>query len=180
MNGINNTKRIVGTAMFVALSYVASMLEFPIFPAAPFLKLDFSAVFIALAGFIFGPLWGVIACFCKELIAYLTKSSTGGVGEIANFVVVTGFILIPSIVYCYKKGFLTVVITMAVGCVVQVGLALLANRFVNFPFFFGEGAVAMFGDLWVYILAFNAIKSVSISIVTIILYKRISGFIKRI
>ena len=180
MNEINNTKKIVGTAMFVALSYVASLLEFPIFPAAPFLKLDFSAVFITLAAFIFGPVWGVATCFLKEFIAYLTKSSTGGVGEIANFIVVSGFILIPSKVYCFKKGLPTVIVTLLIACVVQIGLSLLANRFVNFPFFFKDGAVEMFDKLWVFILLFNAIKSVAVSVVTILLYKRISGFIKRI
>lgn len=180
MNGITTTKRLVGTAMFAALAYVTSMLEFPIFPAAPFLKLDFSAVFIALAAFIFGPVYGVAACFIKELIAYLTKSSTGGIGEIANFIVISGYVLIPSIVYCYKKGLTTVIITILMGCAVQIALALLSNRFIMFPLFFGGEAESWFNSLWAFILAFNAIKAVAVSIVTILLYKRISGFIKRI
>lgn len=180
MNGISNTKRLVGTAMFAALAYVVSLLEFPLFPAAPFLKLDFSAVFIALSAFIFGPICGVATCFIKEFIAYLTKSSTGGIGEIANFIVITGYILIPSIVYCYKKGIITVIITLIIGCLVQVALALLSNRFIMFPMFFGTQANQWFGDLWGIILAFNAIKAVAVSIVTILLYKRISGLIKRI
>lgn len=174
------TKKLVGTAVFAALSYVISFLEFPIFPATGFLKLDFSAVFTTLAGFIFGPVSGVIVCAVKELICFATKSSTGGVGEIANFIVTCGYILIPTIVYRYRKGIKTVVITLAAGCIVQAGLALLANRFINFPLFMGDSAKAVFDSVWHYVLLFNIIKTVSISILTILLYKRVSHLIKLI
>ena len=49
MAKIGVTKKLVGTAVFAALSFVVSFLEFPIFPATGFLKLDFSAVFTTLA-----------------------------------------------------------------------------------------------------------------------------------
>ena len=177
---ISNTKRVVGTAVFTALAYVTSFLEFPIFPAAPFLKLDFSAVFILLAGFIFGPLFGVMTCAVKEFLNFITKSSTGGVGEIANFIVISGYVLIPTIVYCYKKGFLTVITTLVIACVVQVALSLLANRFITFPLYMGAQAVEIFNSLWHFVLLFNLIKAIAISIVSVLLYKRLSGLIKRI
>ena len=65
--GITNTKRLVGTALFAALAYLISFFEFPIFPAAPFLKLDFSAVFVALAAFIFGRFRGLWYVLLKNL-----------------------------------------------------------------------------------------------------------------
>jgi riboflavin transporter FmnP len=49
-----------------------------------------------------------------------------------------------------------------------------------FPLFFGGEAENWFNSLWAFILAFNAIKAVAVSVVTILLYKRISAFIKRI
>ncbi len=177
---VSMTKRIVFTAVFAALSYVVSYLEFPIFPAAPFLKLDFSAVFIALAAFMFGPIAGISACAAKELLCFITKSSTGGVGEIANFIVITGFILLPSIVYLFKKGLPTVIITLSIACVIQVVLSLLVNRFINFPLYMGDEAATVFNQLWVFVMLFNLIKSVSISVLTILLYKRLFKFIKSI
>jgi len=179
-NSISLTKRLVGTAMFAALSYAVSFLEFPIFPAASFLKLDFSAVFIVLSAFLFGPVFGVSACAVKELLCFLTKSSTGGVGEIANFIVITGFILIPSVAYCFKKGLPVVIVTLSIGCLVQVGLSLITNRFINFPLFMGDYAKTAFESLWVYVALFNLIKSVVISAVTVLVYKRISKIIKSI
>ena len=103
-NKITLTKKIAGTAAFAALAFVISLLEFSIFPAAPFLKLDFSCVFILLAGFTFGPVSGLCASAVKELIRFLIGSSTGGVGEIANFIVTAAFIVVPTVVYRFKKG----------------------------------------------------------------------------
>lgn len=177
---VSNTKKIVGTAVFAALAYVVSFLEFPIFAAAGFLKLDFSAVFVLLAGFIFGPVYGIATCGVKELLCFITKSSTGGVGEIANFIVIVGYILVPTIVYCYKKGIKTVVVTLLIGCVIEVLLALFANRFINFPLYMGEGAVSAFNSLWQFVMFFNLIKAVAVSIVSIAMYKRLSKFIKSI
>lgn len=176
----STTKTIAGTAALAALAFVTSLLEFPIFPAVPFLKLDFSLVFILLAGFLFGPVSGVCASAVKELLRFLIGSSTGGVGEIANFIVSVGFIIVPTVVYKFKKGLPTVIITLVVGCVIQIALALLTNRFINFPLYMKDLAAEKFAEWWYFILFFNMIKSVSVSVVTVLIYKKISAFIKRI
>lgn len=179
-SSLSTTKKLVGSAVFATLAYVVSMLEFPIFPATPFLKLDFSGVFLLLAGFIFGTAYGIATCAVKELLCFITKSSTGGVGEVANFLVLSAFILIPTLVYHYKKGFLTVVITLLIACFVQVLLSLLANRFITFPMYMGSGAKPFFESVWHFVALFNLIKSVAISLLTILIYKKLSAFIKRI
>ena len=51
---------IAKIAMFAALAFAVSYLEFPIFPAASFLQMDFSCVFVLLGGFMFGPVAAVI------------------------------------------------------------------------------------------------------------------------
>ncbi len=174
---ITNTKRIVGTAVFAALAFGVSFLEFPIFPATGFLKLDFSLVFIVLAGFIFGPIYGGIAGLVKELLR-LPMSSTGGVGEIANFLLTLSFMLIPTIVYVYKKGLTIVIITLIAGCLIEVGASLLTNRFINYPLFLGDMGKEVFNQTWYFVALFNLIKSVSVSIITIVLYKHVSKLIK--
>lgn len=180
MKAVSVTKKIAGCAVFAALAYIISFLEFPIFSAAGFLKMDFSNVFIAVSGFAFGPISGVAVAAAKELLCFVTKSSSGGIGEIANFIVTTGFILLPTIVYRYKKGVKAVIITLLFGCVITTGLALIMNRFVTFPLYMGEGAAEGFASLWSFVMLFNLIKSVSVSVITILLYKRISYIIKAI
>jgi riboflavin transporter FmnP len=86
-----------------------------------------------------------------------------------------------------RKGFKTVVITLSIACLVQTGISILVNKFINFPFFMGSAPFVptdksnqMFSMLWAYVLAFNAIKSVVISVVTILLYKKVSYIFKKI
>lgn len=174
------TKSLVGTAVMGALAFVISLLEFPIFPSASFLQLDFSMVIIALAGFIFGTWSGLCCSLVKELLRFAIGSGTGGVGEIANFIVTASFILLPTIVYHFKKGLPLVIITLSISCVIQALVSLLTNRFIMFPLFMGEGAKQAFESLWYFVLLFNLIKAFATAILTVLLYKRISYVIKKI
>lgn len=174
------TKKIVGTALFSALSFVVSLLEFPIFPAAGFLKLDFSAVFTLLGGFIYGPIAGVAISAVKELIRFIIGSSSGGVGELANFIVTTSFIIIPTVVYRFRTGIKVVVITLILGVLLQTFTALITNRFIMFPLYMGGGAESAFISLWYYVALFNLIKGVAVSVIVFLLYKRVSWLLKRI
>lgn len=179
-NNISTTKKLAGTGVFAALAFVVSFLEFPIFPAASFLKLDFSLVFVLLAGFIFGPVSGIGVSAVKELLRFVMGSSTGGVGEVANFIVTLAFIVVPTVIYRYKKGFSTVIITLIIGCVLEIAAALIANRFINFPLYMGDKAAEVFASLWQFVLLFNLIKTLAVSLVTIMLYKKVSALIKKI
>lgn len=179
-NNISTTKKLAGTGVFAALAFVVSLLEFPIFPAASFLKLDFSLVFVLLAGFIFGPVSGIGVSAVKELLRFVMGSSTGGVGEVANFIVTLAFIVVPTVIYRYKKGFSTVIITLIIGCVLEIAAALIANRFINFPLYMGDKAAEVFASLWQFVLLFNLIKTLAVSLVTILLYKKVSALIKKI
>lgn len=174
-----STKRLALMAVFVALSYAVSFWEIPLFPAAPFLKLDFGNVFILLISFLLGPVHGVLVCVLKEGLRALSSSS-GGVGEIANICMTSAYILLPSIAYRFHKGLKIVIPCLVAACVIGTAAALLVNRFITFPLYAGEGATALFADTWVYVMAFNLIKTLSVSILTILLYKRLSNFLKRI
>ena len=96
-------KKIAIIAVFTALSYVVSLFDFPIFPAAPFLKLDFGNVFLMLIGFLYGPIEAVIAIVIKEVI-HIPVGTTGGVGELANILMTCAYVLIPAVVYRFKNG----------------------------------------------------------------------------
>ncbi len=171
-------KRLALTAVFVALSYVVSLIEIPLFPAAPFLKLDFGNVFILLIAFLLGPLEGIAVCAMKECLRML-GSSSGGVGELANMLVTSAYILLPSLVYRFHKGLKVVVPSLLGACVLGTGTALLANRFINFPLYMGGGAAAAFAELFWILVAFNLIKTVAVSGLTLLLYKRLSNFLKK-
>ena len=174
-------KRLAMLALFVALSYAVSFLETP--PIAGFLKLDFGNVFILLASLLFGPIEGVIVCLLKEGLRCLT-STTFCIGELANFVITSSFILLPSILYRYKKGIKVVLLSLAAACLIGAGVALLMNRFVLLPCFYEKGFIPMtagemFEGIWWILLLFNLVKCVLISVIVFLLYKRLSNFLKR-
>ncbi len=177
---IFTTKRMVLMAVFTALAFVVSLFSFPIFPGSPvfFLELDFGNVFILLIAFLLGPVEGVIVCVLKESIRIMA-GSTGGVGELANMLMTSAYILLPAIVYHYKKGIKTVLVALLGGCVIGTAAALLVNRFITFPLFLGaDVGVQTFNECFGLIVGFNLIKTVAISALTLLLYKRLSNFIK--
>ncbi len=173
-----SAKRMAFMAVFVALSYVVSFLEIPLFPSAPFLKIDFGNVFILLVSFLLGPVEGIIVCALKESLRML-GSSSGGVGELANMLVTSTYLLLPAVTYRYHKGLKVVMLSLGGACLIGTATALIANRYINFPLYVGEGAAAMFSQLFWVIVAFNLIKTVAVSLLTLLLYKRLSNFLKK-
>jgi riboflavin transporter FmnP len=176
-------------AVFTALAYATYFLEIPIFAATPasFLKLDFSCVFILLAGFMYGPLPAIIITIIKEAL-HIPVGTTMGVGELANVIMTLAYVIVPTTVYTKRKGIKIVLITLAIGSLLQIGVALLVNRFINYPFFafmfggsiFGFGVKEFFATTWWLLILFNIIKAVSVSFITLLLYKRVSALFKRI
>ncbi len=176
---IFSAKKIATLAFFCALSYVVAMISFPIFSATPYLKLDFGNVFILLSGFLFGPVEAIIVCLIKELLSVM-NSSSGGIGEIANFLMTTSFVLLPIIVYRFKKGIKAVVFSLIGACFIGTATALVVNRVIVFPLYMKGGAGEVFNSVFWFVLAFNLIKTAAISLLTLLLYKRLSRFLKRI
>lgn len=173
-----SAKRIVLLAVFSALAYVVSLLEFPIFPPpVNFLELDFGNVFIMLVGFLLGPIDAVIVCVVKELL-YLPVGGTGGVGQLANVIVTCSYVLLPSIAYRTKKGLKVVVLSLGIAGLLATGVALLTNLYILFPLYGITDPQAFFKTVVWYLVAFNLIKTTSISVLTLLLYKRLSNFIK--
>ena len=130
-----SAKRLALMAVFVALSFVVSLFEFPIFPAAPFLELDFGNVFIMLIGFLLGPVEGVIVCVVKELLSMIGPNSNL-VGQLANIIMTSAYILLPSILYRKHKGMDVVLFSLAGACVISTTASLFVNHFVLFPMYF--------------------------------------------
>lgn len=182
-----SAKRIAVMSVFVAISYAVSFLEIPMpLFGASFLKLDFGNVFIVLVAFLLGPIEGVFVCLLKEALRCIGSSSMCA-GELANFLVTSTYLLFPSILYRYKKGLKSVIFSLCFSCVVATGVALMANRWIVFPTYafmmggniFGLTVAQAFKTFWLGILFFNLIKTASVGLLTILLYKRLSRFLKK-
>jgi len=180
-------KRLALMAVFTALSYAVSLLEIPLpLFGASFLKLDFGNVFIVLIAFLLGPAEGVLVCLMKEGLRCLSSTSMCA-GELANFFVTSSYLLLPSILYQYRKTLKTVILSLSASCLIATAVALTVNRVLIFPTYaylmggniFGMTVAESFSALWIGLLLFNLIKTMAVGILTMLLYKRLSNFLKK-
>ena len=182
-----SAKRLALMSVFTALAYAVSFLEIPLpLFGAEFLKLDFGNVFILLISFLLGPIEGVLVCLLKEGLRCLTSTSLCA-GEAANFLITSSYLLLPSIAYKFHRNLKTVIWTLSVSCIVATGMALLVNRVLIFPVYavlfggsiFGMTVEEAFSAFWLALLIFNLIKTIGVALLTSLLYKRLSNFLKK-
>lgn len=179
--------RMAYLALFTAMSYILYLpwLEFRLFPAVPFMKVDFSNSFVMIAGFALGPIAGVVVGVLKEILHALTFSQTVGIGEIANILMLLPYVLIPSLIYKKRKGIKVVVVSLAIGCLAQTIWSVPVNYLLTFPFFYsamGYGSwtngMQFYLGVWYWAVLFNFIKCLLITVAVLLVYKPLSRLIK--
>ena len=199
-----NTERILTTrkltmiGMFSAIAAILMIFEFPLPFAPAFYKLDFSEIPVLITAFAFGPVAGVMVEFCKIVLNLLMDSTTTAfVGELANFMVGCSFILPASIIYLHKKNRKSAMIGCVIGtiCLTVFGTSFNAIYLVpKFAELYGMPLEAIIGmgtainsaitDLTTLVMfavaPLNILKGVSVSVITMLIYKKLSRFMKAI
>ncbi len=171
-------KNLIRIAMLGAIGYVLLILEFPIFPAAPFLKLNGSDLPALLAAFSMGPLSGFLVVILTNLL-HLLQTGSGGVGELANVLVSGALVLTAGLFYRRfhtKRG---AFLALCLASVVMIGMAGISNRLILLPAYMPGAESSVYLSLILSaILPFNAIKAVLVTILTMLLYKPLSPLLK--
>ena len=171
----NNTSKMIKISLLSALALILMYIDFPITPF-PWLKIDLSDVPALIGAFGFGPLAGVLIELIKNIVIVLIKGTqTGFVGEIANFLVGVALILPAALVYHKNKNKKTAILGMVLGGVCMEVVGIVANVYFLLPAFGMKMAPA---ELMQYVtlglLPFNGIKALLVSIITYIVYKKVS------
>jgi len=196
-NKLLTTKNVALMGMFGALAGVLMIFEIPLpFIAPSFYGLDFSEVPILVGTFALGPVAGVIMELLKIMIKLVLKpTSTAFVGEFANFVIGCSLIVPAGIIYRLKKTKKGAMTGMVAGTVAMTVIGVVVNALVMLPFFakfFGMPLATIVGmgaainpavyNVWTFALIcvgpFNLIKGTVVSLVTSLIYKRISILIR--
>ena len=172
-----SAKKIALAALYTALAFGLSFLDFPIFPATGFLKLDFSFAVLLLGSYMLGPIISEIMIIAVYAL-HIPFGGTGGIGELANFIMANCFIFLPSLIYRFKKGLPTVIVSLFIGMILETAAALITNRFIMFPMWMGDGAADFFNQVIWYVVAFNLIKCAANGVITLLLYKRLKRILK--
>lgn len=186
-------RNLVKVGILSAMSFILMFVQFPIPIAPPFMKVDLADVPALIGGFSMGPVYGVLIQLIKNLLN-LTKTSTGGVGEMSNFIVGALFVFVASFIYQKKKTKKTATIGLILGMLVMALVATFSNAFVIFPLY-GKamgipmeafvdmtrkvnGLVKSYFSLMVFaIVPFNLVKGTIEIIVTKLLYKHVSDIL---
>ena len=126
--------RIAMTALLSACASVLMFLSFSVPFMPSFIKLDFSELPALLASFSLGPVSGVVVCLIKNLVN-LPTTSTGGVGELANFLMGVTFVLPAGLVYRYKKSRVGAMLASIAGAACMAICSLPINYYISYPMY---------------------------------------------
>lgn len=187
-----NIRALTMTALLAALAYILAFLEFPIPLSPSFARMDFSDFPALIGAFAFGPVCGILVELIKNTLQLFT-TSTGGVGEFANFLMGGAYVAAAGLIYQKHKTKQTALIACVVGSIAMGITAAFANYFILLPLFENflplNELIAAFGSFMPFIhtkldivlfnaLPFNLLKGLVIGFVTMLVYKRISPLLK--
>lgn len=182
---------ITATAVLSALSTVLMMLSFSVPFMPSFLKLDFSELPALIASFSMGPVSGVLVCLIKNLLN-LPFSTTGGVGELCNFLLGACFVLPAGLIYRFRKNRRAALLAALLGALVMAFASLPLNYFISYPMYMKflpleqiiglyqaifPGVNVLFQCLLIFNVPFTFLKGLLDTILTFLVYKRISPLI---
>ncbi len=178
-------------AILAAMAVVLDLFELPV---VAFYKLDLSAVPAIIGGFAMGPAQGLAVVVVKNLVRLL-RSDSMFVGQLADVLMVGSFVLVSSLLYRRNKTRRGALLSMLAGTATMAVASVLVNYFILIPAYQAlmglplDVIVGMGSAVWSYIdstvklvifitAPFNLFKGAVLSLVTYLLYKRVSPLLK--
>lgn len=187
-----NVRYMTMTAMLSAVAFVLMFLEFNVPFMPSFIKMDLSELPALIGAFAMGPASGVIICLIKNLL-HLLMSTTGGVGELSNFILGALFVIPAGLMYKKKKGRKSALIGSLIGSVVMAVVSVFSNYFIVYPVYTAfmpmdtiismyqailPSADTLLKCLVIFNMPFTFVKGLINVIITFLIYKHISPIIK--
>ena len=190
---VTKARRICIIAICGAIAAILHMLDFPLLFLAPeFYKLDFSELPVMLCGFYLGPSATVLCEIVKIFIKLMFKStSTAFVGDFANFVVGCTMVLPAVFIYHAHKSRHSAIAGLVAGTLCMSIFGSLFNAVYLLPKFsqlydlpldaiiaMGSKINANIQSLTTFVALavapLNLVKGTLVSILTLLLYKKVA------
>ena len=191
-SSIQNVRMLTMNAVLSAIAFVLAFFEFPVPLSPSFARMDLSDLPALIGALAYGPVSGVLIELVKNALQLLT-SSTGGIGELANFIMGSSFVVAAGLIYKHHKTEKTAILACLIASVIMGVVATVVNYFILLPVFEAfmplDQLIASFGEFMPFIktkldvvlfnaFPFNLLKGIGISIVTMLLYKRLTPILK--
>ncbi len=176
-------------AIWVKISLLSSLstvlmlaVQVPLFPSAPFLTYDLSEVPALVAGFALGPVPGMAVVVLKNLLFLVQRPQPSElVGIPMNLAAGMTMVGVSSGFYWKRKTRLRAMLGLALGAVTMAAVMVPINLMALPLFAWLFGGVAK-SDLVAFVLVivtpFNLVKGALSGVLTFLVYKRISAFLK--
>lgn len=191
------TREIVTIGMLGAIAVVLMLFEIPLPFAPSFYEIDLSEVPVLVGCFAMGPIAGILIELVKIILNLVINGSvTAGVGELANFCIGCSFCIPAGIIYQHKKTKKSAIIGLISGTLIMTFLGCFINAYVMLPTYakafnipieglieMGTKVNASITDLFTFVMfavvPFNLLKGILVSVIMLLIYKKISPIIKR-
>ena len=145
------------TGMLAAVGYVLQLFEFPLLPAAPFLKFDFGDVAVFIAGSAMGPAAAVLTAVVKGILwALIGRGTDGWVGAGMNTITVIAFALPVAFLAHSRKSWVKVA-AAGLGVVVMTAVMAGVNLVVD-PWYLKMPIAAVKAIIVTTIIPFNLLR----------------------
>lgn len=188
-----NVRYIAVTAMLSAIAFILMFLDFPIpFLMPSFIQMDISELPALIGAFSMGPMCGVLVCLVKNLL-HLMITSTGGVGELSNFILGVAFVLPAGLIYKHRKSRKSALLGSLLGAAVMGAFSVVSNYFLVYPFYYNfmsedmvlaayQAIVPSMKSILQCLICFNMpftfVKGLFSVAITFLIYKHISPILK--
>ncbi len=190
--------RIAKISIFSAMSFILYFIKTPLsFMFPSWLEIHVSDIPALIGGFSLGPISGIVIVAIKCLLK-LPASSTGIVGELADFLVGAAFVLPASLFYKFHKTKKGAMISLVIGSACSIVFSVFTNVFISIPTYMAVLGVTIddlvkmsavipnisVDNFYLYysifaVIPFNALRCLLSSILTMLIYKRLTGFINK-
>lgn len=181
-----STRIMTMTAILAAISYILAFLEFPVPLSPAFARMDLSDLPALIGAFALGPFTGIMIEFIKNGFQLLF-TSTGGIGELANFLMGASYVLTVGMIYKHKKAKKMAIVSCIISSVIMGIVAAIVNYLILLPLFEMfmplNQLIVSFSEFLPFIktkldvvllnaLPFNMIKGLFIGAITMMIYKK--------
>lgn len=187
---IRSTQTMTSIALLSAISFVLAFLEIPVPLSPSFAKMDLSDFPALVGAMALGPWAGVFVELVKNLLGLLS-TSTGGVGELANFLMGGSMAFVAGTIYYQGKG--TAKFACILGSVTMAVVSALTNYWILLPLFESfiplDALIESFTAFIPFIhtkldvilwntIPFNLLKGLGISIVTLLILPKLTPVLR--
>lgn len=188
--------KLIKVSILAAMAFILMFIEPSLVIFPNFLKLDPSDVPALIGAFALGPIAGIAIELIKNVLHGLINGNSAFIGEMANFLVGSVYVFTAGIIYKRHKNIKYAIIGLSIGVVAMSLVAGILNYSVFLPLYaklyntdmngllkFISGGNAKLQDIKILIftaiIPFNLIKGVVVSLVTMLLYKKVSPILHK-